>query len=530
LPAYTRIRRVFAAVAAMMAASLVWSGLVGASPARASQTGYSCPDVLFLGMRGDHDVAPNDPPPGSPPGTPLPMDGSGIGADVAAVDGTVKDWLAGSGITVAEEGIPYSTDPQSTAEKTADDYGSYSNNSGEGRITGGNVDAFVAGIHQACPDTFLVVVAQSLGSLILHYAYQVPSIANLIVMFGDPLHWPGASIDGSCVNYVKYYCDTSVYDNSGYGLGTGKEPTSGLISALIALAARIPAREVPQQYPNDLLDHADNASSWCLNNDGVCGSGWPDPVVHAGGPLSAHTKYRFTPSILDDAAYGVVNEISSWWNAQNSVNGLPIWTPPPAPVDSPPPPPPPRDGLFLYNSSSGASYTELPDGSGGWTGIQGPPFSTGWQVYPGSYATDGRAGLFVYNPGNGDNYTEFPDGAGGWYGIKGPSMSPGWQVYPGHFNGGSRTDLFLYNPSNGDNWVEVPDGAGGWAGIQGPYFSPGWQVYTGDFNGDGRTDLFVYNPSSGANYVEFANGSGGWSGVKGPYFSPGWQVYPGIYN
>jgi hypothetical protein len=30
-------------------------------------------------------------------------------------------------------------------------------------------------------------------------------------------------------------------------------------------------------------------------------------------------------------------------------------------------------------------WTELANGSGGWTGVQGPYYSPGWSVYPGIY-------------------------------------------------------------------------------------------------------------------------------------------------
>jgi hypothetical protein len=41
--------------------------------------------------------------------------------------------------------------------------------------------------------------------------------------------------------------------------------------------------------------------------------------------------------------------------------------------------------LFDYNPSTGASYVDLANGSGGWTGVAGPRFSTGWNVYTGVF-------------------------------------------------------------------------------------------------------------------------------------------------
>jgi surface antigen len=48
-----------------------------------------------------------------------------------------------------------------------------------------------------------------------------------------------------------------------------------------------------------------------------------------------------------------------------------------------PPPPVHLTDLFLYNQSNGASWVEFANGSGGWSGVKGPPYSAGWTVYPG---------------------------------------------------------------------------------------------------------------------------------------------------
>ena len=138
-------------------------------------------------------------------------------------------------------------------------------------------------------------------------------------------------------------------------------------------------------------------------------------------------------------------------------------------------------------------------------------------------------GLFDYNPSTGASFVDLPDGLGGWAGIRGPAFSTGWNVYPGDFDGGGLTDLFVYNPTSGASYVELADGNGGWTGVKGPTFSPGWNVYTGNLDGNNRTDLFVYNSISGASYVELADGSGGWTGVQGPTFS-GWSIYPGVFS
>jgi hypothetical protein len=512
-----------------------------------------CPTVAFLGMRGDNDGGPS-------PG--ITWDGSGIGADVHQLDMTVEKIL-GAGIAAKEQGVPFGVDPGSGVDE--DDYLSYTidDNGNPAGWVGDEVNRFVETVREGCPRTFIAVVAQSLSAMVLHYADQVPRYANAIVMFGDPLHVANnTTIDAG-------------EDNSGTGFATGADTPFGLFD--------VPADMRPPGYPHDALDKAINASSYCLKDDGVCGS---CVDIGCGSSLTNwwtawqgnHTQYRTDLHGIMTKAAGLLAAVIAAWliGGSHHFPSFPLARPP---TRSPPTHPvPPMSGLFLYNASTGASYTEFPDGSGGWhgvkgpvfssgwqvyqgqfiwngrtdlfvynprtgtsytdlsdgtgrwDGIKGPPFSIGWRIYTGDFGGDGRTDLFVYKPSTGTNYTEFPNNGGGWSGIKGPYFSPDWEVHPGNFSGGHKTDLFVYNPSTGANYLEVPSGSGGWSGIKGPYFSPGWSVYTGDFNGDGRTDLFVYNRGSGANYVELANGSGGWTSVKGPYFSPGWQVYPGIFR
>jgi FG-GAP-like repeat len=559
VPARWRWRSLLAGLACV--AVLVYA--VPGSPAAARVTAgkrlagaSSCPDVLFLGLRGDNDGAPN---------RGITMDGSGIGADVAALVSLEQRDFNGYPISMKAQGVPFGRDPSTYQDDGGDNYANYmfDDSGNPGLWVGGEIDNFVATVHNECPRTFLVIVAQSLGAMALHYATEAPKLAGAVVLFGDPLHVANdKTVDAG-------------EDNSGNGFATGADTPGGLFD--------VPKNDRPPPYPNDVLDTSGNVRSYCLNNDGVCGSCtelgcWGSWTNWWTAWQGTHTQYRTgRDGLLYEAEYYVGTAIWNWWISQPTPTPVPSPTPPPPPHPTPPPPPP-KSGLFLYDPSTGASYTEFPDGSGGWSGVKGPAFSAGWQVYPGQFTWDGRTDLFVYNPGNGanyvdlsdgaggwtgikgpsfspgwqiyigdfgsdgrtdlfaynpsngNNYTEFPNNGGGWYGIKGPYFSPGWQVYPGKFLGGHMTDLFVYNTSTGANYIEVPDGSGGWTGVKGPYFSPGWRVYTGDFNGDGKTDLFVYNQSNGANYVELANGSGGWTGVKGPYFSPGWSVYTGDFN
>jgi hypothetical protein len=71
--------------------------------------------------------------------------------------------------------------------------------------------------------------------------------------------------------------------------------------------------------------------------------------------------------------------------------------------------------------------------SGGWLGVKGPVFSTGWSFYPGSLSTHGLTGLFLYNATSGASYVDLANGSGGWTGVKGPQLGTGMSVYSGHF-------------------------------------------------------------------------------------------------
>ena len=76
---------------------------------------------------------------------------------------------------------------------------------------------------------------------------------------------------------------------------------------------------------------------------------------------------------------------------------------------------------------------------------------------------------------------ETANGSGGWTGVQGPAFSAGWTFYPANLNGDGLTDMFLYNPATGDSYVEFADGSGGWTNsVKGPAFSTGWNIYSGD--------------------------------------------------
>ena len=122
--------------------------------------------------------------------------------------------------------------------------------------------------------------------------------------------------------------------------------------------------------------------------------------------------------------------------------------------------------------------------------------------------------LFTYGPLDGSSCVELANGSGGWAGVTGPLFASGWEFHPGHFSNSGLTDLFLYNPSTGSSYVELANGSGGWSGVAGPAFSTGWHFYPGRYSSSGLTDLFLYNPTTGTSYVELANGSGGWSGSR----------------
>src|SRR5439155_1318174 len=98
--------------------------------------------------------------------------------------------------------------------------------------------------------------------------------------------------------------------------------------------------------------------------------------------------------------------------------------------------------------------------------------------------------LFLYNQSSGTSYVEDANGSGGWNGVSGPTFSKGWSVYTGNFNSDAYTDLFLYNATTArTSYVEMSNGNGGWSGVVGPTFSTGWKVYPGSYNNDAYTDL-----------------------------------------
>ena len=51
------------------------------------------------------------------------------------------------------------------------------------------------------------------------------------------------------------------------------------------------------------------------------------------------------------------------------------------------------------------------------------PVSAGWSVYPGNYGGS-NTDLFVYNPSTGASYVELANGSGGWTGVKEPRSPP----------------------------------------------------------------------------------------------------------
>jgi hypothetical protein len=88
---------------------------------------------------------------------------------------------------------------------------------------------------------------------------------------------------------------------------------------------------------------------------------------------------------------------------------------------------------FLYKPATRGTYAELADGTGGWHGIAGPTWSTGWNIYRADLNGDGHIDMFLYKPATGGTYAELADGTGGWHGVPGPTWSTDWSIYPGEF-------------------------------------------------------------------------------------------------
>lgn len=476
-------------IPAACAALALLATLLAPAPALAGASG--CAQVLIMGFRGAGD----DPPSAT---------SMGMGDDVQVAATEVADWLDSHQWSVSLEGVPYPgvSGPQVELPSQL-------------QLSILGAAAYVLQRHEACPGSQIALVAQSEGAAVLNeIVNSVPSTVD--VMFGNPLHLPGTPYDWK------------VQGNQGDGVAVNPWVISGTPPEPIAAGL----------WPQ--------LRSYCLQGDFVCGG---ECFAFTCNPFAidpgAHTAYRDNrQGVLDDAVPFMESVLAHHLPPPGG------WTPPPLPLPpalwpGPIPPLPAvwstvpqtftpvvhrRDGLFLYNPSTGASFVDFADGSGGWTGVKGPTFSAGWNVYPGRYNGDGLTDLFVYNPTSGASYVDLTDGRGGWNGVKGPQFSAGWSVFAGDLNADGLTDLFVYNSSSGASYVELADGAGGWAGVAGPQFSAGWAISTGDFNGDGLTDLFDYNPTTGASYVDLADGRGGWLGVAGPQFSTGWTVSTGDFD
>ena len=122
-------------------------------------------------------------------------------------------------------------------------------------------------------------------------------------------------------------------------------------------------------------------ASYCLQADPVCN--WQGGINLSGLPV--HFSQYAEPPNLGESASAILALVK----ASNPVYS----NPPPYPPAYPPtpgpgsPPPPPKTGLFDYNPVTGASFVDLPTGTGNWLGIRGPAFSTGWNIYTGDFTT-----------------------------------------------------------------------------------------------------------------------------------------------
>jgi len=129
---------------------------------------------------------------------------------------------------------------------------------------------------ERCMATKIVVVGQSEGAAVVHWAY--PAIShdvNAVLLFGDPMRFPGASYEQD--------------------LGARGVPTFGLLLALMDFNPRTGSFEDPIPSDSSLV------RSYCLQGDPVCGFNTSYP--------GSHLSYRNDAHLLVSAASFVTRTI-----------------------------------------------------------------------------------------------------------------------------------------------------------------------------------------------------------------------------
>jgi hypothetical protein len=182
-----------------------------------------------------------------------------------------------------------------------------------------------------------------------------------------------------------------------------------------------------------------------------------------------------------------------------------------------------RSGAFLYDPSSGQSYTALSNGNGTYSypsNLLTPGFDT---LRTGDFNGDGKADVVVYNSHTALAYIGMGNGDG-TFSFQSLFWSPGYDfVETGDLNGDGKTDFALYNSSTGTMYTAISNGSGGFT-YQYALISMGLTyVRLADFTGDGKADLILYRASDGIAFLGVGDGTGGFT-FNPLSISPGYNV------
>ena len=163
--------------------------------------------------------------------------------------------------------------------------------------------------------------------------------------------------------------------------------------------------------------------------------------------------------------------------------------------------------LIVYNRNTGAAYLGSSNASGKFT-FEPLDWSPGYDIVTRADLNgDGAADVILYNATSGTAYTAINNGSGGFtyqYNL----WSPGYtDIIVGDWNGDHRSDLVLYNRATGIAYAGINNGTGSFV-FSGLSWSPGFDIIQpADLNGDGKTDLVLYNPATGTTFSAISAGT-----------------------
>src|SRR5205085_2597868 len=105
-----------------------------------------------------------------------------------------------------------------------------------------------------------------------------------------------------------------------------------------------------------------------------------------------------------------------------------------------------------------------------------------------------------YNSSNGAAYLGIGDGTGAFT-FNPLYISPGYDKSDvGDLNHDGKMDIVLYNSSNGNSATGISNGSGGFT-FYSYVWSPGFtSVTVADFTGDGQADITLYNKNNAVGY------------------------------